>query len=127
MKNKDKIYLVLCNIMYKTWFIWSVIKLQEDGLMEAIDFFTPEEQTILEGINENAFEYLGGVLEMTPRQEEVVKRYITLKLLMLDLEQEGGHRLFIMYQSSVVNRTDNIVPSVVALKIYLDKYGPSWL
>ena len=54
--------------------------------MEAIDFFTPEEQTILEKINENAFEYLGGVLEMTPRQEEVVKKYIILKLLMIDCE-----------------------------------------
>lgn len=96
MKIKDKIYLVLYNIMYKTWFIWSVIRLQEDGLMEAIDFFTPEEQTILEEINENAFEYLGGVLEMTPRQEEIMKKYITLKLLMLDLEQEGGHHPFIM-------------------------------
>ena len=85
MKIKDKIYLVLCNIMYKTWFIWSIIRLQEDGLMEAIDFFAPEEQTILEEINENAFEYLGGVLEMTSQQEEVVKKYITLKLLMLDL------------------------------------------
>ena len=84
MRIKDKIYLALCNIMYKTWFIWSVIRLQEDGLMETIDLFTPEEQTILEEINENAFEYLGGVLEMTPRQEEVVKKYIVLKLLMLD-------------------------------------------
>lgn len=54
--------------------------------MEAIDFFTPEERTILEKINENAFEYLGGVLEMTSQQEEIVKKYITLKLLMLDLE-----------------------------------------
>ena len=84
MKIKDRIYLALCNIMYKTWFIWSVIKLQEDGRMDAIDFFTREEQIILEEINENAFEYLGGILEMTPQQEEVVKKYITLKLPMLD-------------------------------------------
>lgn len=54
--------------------------------LEAIDLFTPEEQTILEEINKNAFEYLGGALEMTSQQEEVVKKYIIVKLLILDLE-----------------------------------------
>ena len=32
-------------------------------------------------INENAFKYLSGIMKMTTEQEEILKKYIVLKLL----------------------------------------------
>ena len=56
-------------------------KLEEGEEIETINLFTPEEQTILEEINKNAFEYLSGIMKMTTQQEGILKKYITLKLL----------------------------------------------
>lgn len=56
-------------------------KLEEGEEIETIDFFTPEEQTILKEINENVFEYLSGIMKMTTQQEEILEKYIVLKLL----------------------------------------------
>lgn len=47
--------------------------------MEVIEFFNADEQVILEDLNKHAIEYLSGMIEMTPIQEEVMKKYIFLK------------------------------------------------
>ena len=56
-------------------------KIEEEEEIETINFFTPEEQIILKEINKNAFEYLSGIMKMTAQQEEILKKYIVLKLL----------------------------------------------
>ena len=50
--------------------------------MELIDFFKPEEQTILKEVNKSAWEYFGGEIKMTSQQKEEVSKYIALKLLL---------------------------------------------
>lgn len=56
--------------------------------MEIIELFSADERDMLEELNKHCFEYLSGRIKMTPKQEELINKYIILKMMEADGNEE---------------------------------------